>query len=423
MYCNKCGAEISNNANFCKMCGAKLNILQDVNDEYVVENSNTNNINEKYSGKKVLDIIAKIIMGVLAAIAFIMIIGGTFDIFEVNVVHFIIFVGVVGIVGWLEEKLPKFPAMFFAILEIIALIFCFAISNDVSSVLSVKKGCPNQYPDITYEEAFEEYFANPTWKNIGKDEEGNEIVKFTGSCAYLGNEAIAEIKFKIYEEQGSFIVSSVKVNNEEMDVLGNVLIMTVFEEYIDNHSQANYDDNTNDYSSKADINTNVTASNDILSDENVKNIEEFDINYSDIYGMILMDTEAMYDEFCYYSIYDMNNDGTKELILSYGTCNADYTNTVYTPVYYDDGEDCYWSAEEIGTFGTMMSIYASPNGNGINGVYVHMDWAYIVNAYFDNNGKLINNVIYEGPYEEINVELGEPLMSNYVNDHGLLHNS
>ena len=52
--------------------------------------------------------------------------------------------------------------IFFAIFEIIALIICFNISNDAGAVLSVKEGCPNQYPNITYEQAFEDYFVNPT---------------------------------------------------------------------------------------------------------------------------------------------------------------------------------------------------------------------------------------------------------------------
>ena len=123
---------------------------------------------------------------------------------------------------------------FWAILEIVALVICFSISNNVGAVLSVKEGSPDQFPNITYEEAFEEYFAQPTWENCGKDEDGNEVVKFTGICTYLESDAIAEVKFKIYEEQGHFVVSSIKINGEDMDLLGNALIMDVFEEYQNN---------------------------------------------------------------------------------------------------------------------------------------------------------------------------------------------
>ena len=105
----------------------------------------------------------------------------------------------------------------------------------MGAVLSVKEGSPNQYPNITYEQAFEDYFANPTWEAYGQDEDGNEVVKFTGTCTYLGSDAVAEVKFKIYEEQGRFVISSVKLNGEDMDLSGNVMIMDVFEEYQDSH--------------------------------------------------------------------------------------------------------------------------------------------------------------------------------------------
>ena len=47
----------------------------------------------------------------------------------------------------------------------------------------------------------------------------------------MGTDAIAEIKFTVYKEQESFVVSSVKLNGEDMDMWGNVLVMDVFEEY------------------------------------------------------------------------------------------------------------------------------------------------------------------------------------------------
>ena len=67
--------------------------------------------------------------------------------------------------------------------------------------------------------------------DIYEDEDGNEVVMFTGTCEYMGTDAIAEIKFTVYKEQESFVVSSVKLNGEDMDMWGNVLVMDVFEEY------------------------------------------------------------------------------------------------------------------------------------------------------------------------------------------------
>lgn len=115
------------------------------------------------------------------------------------------------------------------------MIICFSVANNVGTVASVKGGSPNDYPDITYESAFEYYFSNPSWKSVGKDEEGNEVVKFTGNCYYLGESAIAEIKFTLYEEQGSFVVSTVKINGQDIGWLGNVWILSIFDDYEQNY--------------------------------------------------------------------------------------------------------------------------------------------------------------------------------------------
>lgn len=235
MKCKACGAEITNDATFCNFCGEKVDQSQDTNNERVMKTTSQRSSEEKYSGKEMMDKIAKFITGGLSIISVIMVIGGLLGFFDSNPVPFLILVGVVMFANWLEEKLPKFPTIFFAIFEIIALIICFSISNDAGAVLSVKEGRPNQYPNITYERAFEDYFANPAWEACGKDEDGNEVVKFTGTCTYLGNDAVAEVKFRIYEEQGSFVVSSVKLNGEDMGLLGNAMIMDVFEEFQNSH--------------------------------------------------------------------------------------------------------------------------------------------------------------------------------------------
>lgn len=285
MKCRICGADIDDTAKFCNMCGERVVQSQDTNDESfgatanatncekknsskdmvdkivkfiksiledgsafvekmlkskstrneeskdAEENSHFANSEEKYSNKEMLEKIAKFITGVLSIVSGIMLIGAIVGIFDNNPVPFLVFIGVVMFVDWLQDKLPRFPTIFFAVFEILALIICFNISNNAVAVLSVKEGSPNLYPNITYERAFEDYFSNPEWEACGKDETGNEVVKFTGVCTYLGVDAIAEIEFKVYEEQGSFIVSSVTLNGEDMGEIGNLLVLAAFEEY------------------------------------------------------------------------------------------------------------------------------------------------------------------------------------------------
>lgn len=230
MKCEKCGSEIEKGAQFCTACGTKVEFTET---EKITEKVSSEN--EKYTGNEMLEKVGKFITGGLSLISVIMLIGAFFGAFDKNPIPFIIFIGVVLFFGWLQDKLSKVPTIVFAVLEIIALVICFNVASNVGAVESVKGGSPSAYPNITYEKAFDDYFTDPVWKSAGKDEDGNEIVKFTGGCYYLDENAVAEIKFTIYEEQGSFVVSSVKINGIDMGLLGNGLVMDVFEEYQQSH--------------------------------------------------------------------------------------------------------------------------------------------------------------------------------------------
>ena len=52
------------------------------------------------------------------------------------------------------------------------------------------------------------------------------------------------------------------------------------------------------------------------------------VNYRAAFQYILEDAYKHYGESCKYTLFDLDNDGVKELILSEGTCNADWINDV-----------------------------------------------------------------------------------------------
>ena len=93
--------------------------------------------------------------------------------------------------------------------------------------------------------------------------------------------------------------------------------------------------------------------------------ESFDIY--DIYGDVIYEVALTYGSDCEYALYDMDHDGTVELITSQGTSDADWSNTVYT---IDDSG----MLVEVGTFYGLVALYASENGDGIYSVYGHMDY-------------------------------------------------
>ena len=58
------------------------------------------------------------------------------------------------------------------------------------------------------------------------------------------------------------------------------------------------------------------------------------------------------------ALYDIDQDGIRELIISHGTCLADWVNDIYT---LQDGK--YVSM--IGTVGDQGMFYTAPDGNGM----------------------------------------------------------
>ena len=66
----------------------------------------------------------------------------------------------------------------------------------------------------------------------------------------------------------------------------------------------------------------------------------------------------------------MDHDDTVELIVSWGTCDADWTNTVYTVT--GNGQ-----LVEVGAFYGAVSLYAAENGDGIYSVYGHAGYQQV----------------------------------------------
>lgn len=108
-------------------------------------------------------------------------------------------------------------------------------TND-EHVRSVKYGSPNSYPEITYEEAFENFFGSPTWTYFRGTQEGSnvehDVVEFTGTCLYLDSEVKARIQFTISEDGKSFEATYLSFNDvPQANLIMYMLIDKVFSEY------------------------------------------------------------------------------------------------------------------------------------------------------------------------------------------------
>lgn len=88
----------------------------------------------------------------------------------------------------------------------------------------VKNGYPQLIPDITYEEAYDNFFENPTWRYFDSTE-GDEVVEFAGECRYSedGNvDEIEENNAKVYIQfvldEDEFELAYLKLNVDGKDV-------------------------------------------------------------------------------------------------------------------------------------------------------------------------------------------------------------
>lgn len=93
-----------------------------------------------------------------------------------------------------------------------------------------------------------------------------------------------------------------------------------------------------------------------LPDYNYLQTEEY-LTYSNV----LADRSANYPGNTKYALYDMDEDGIREMIISYGNSLADWKNDVYTL-----SEGKYVSM--IGSFSSDSLLYKAPDGNGIYAV-------------------------------------------------------
>ena len=128
-----------------------------------------------------------------------------------------------------------------------------------------------------------------------------------------------------------------------------------------------------------------------------QNANQYDsLNYSDAYGMILLDIAETYGSECKYALFDLNNDGILELLLSYGNDNADWRNSVYT---MNPSESPELSSVYVGDFNSQTMYYKAEDGNGIYSVYGHMGYQAVEQISMTTDNRLQVSVVKEGEAE------------------------
>ena len=105
------------------------------------------------------------------------------------------------------------------------------------------------------------------------------------------------------------------------------------------------------------------------------------------YEEIIGDTAAAHDGNGNYALYDIDQDGTKELIISFGESNADWMNYVYT---LENGTPVF-----IGNFSSPVMLYVADDNNGIYSVYGHMGYQK-VDRITKQDKQILTETVMEG---------------------------
>lgn len=115
------------------------------------------------------------------------------------------------------------------------------IQPENENVLAVKRGHSSVYPDKTYGEAFENFFALPTWEYFvgtkeGPDDDGDgepdyteeniDIVEFTGDCTYKNVQVKVLLQFTLEKDSDNFTATYLSLNDVPQD---NLTLMSLLE--------------------------------------------------------------------------------------------------------------------------------------------------------------------------------------------------
>lgn len=186
MFCRNCGQKVEDNAEFCPNCGTKINddsqnkVVNTVqsNQRYTNQYTNMDQRPYKKSGSKLPLIISIIVIAIVAVIG-------------------------ISIFAPSQNKYVKF----------------------------VKSGHPDNYPNITYGEAFDDFFGLPRWEYF-KGKDGEDVVEFTGDCRFHDQTVKAKMQFLLNVKNGTFEAGYFSMNEvPQVKLMTAVLINKVFSEY------------------------------------------------------------------------------------------------------------------------------------------------------------------------------------------------
>lgn len=147
-------------------------------------------------------------------------------------------------------------------------------------VIGVKNGYPEAAPQITYGDAFENFFANPTWKYFGSTD-GKDVVEFTGKCTYLDQEVKARLQFILSKDGKSFKQGALSFNDvPQSSLVTSALIFKAFASYAEDNDMELDSDLEDAFGSQTDLyydeDGDLVDTDNLASDNQYSRKEEAD---------------------------------------------------------------------------------------------------------------------------------------------------
>lgn len=159
-----------------------------------------------------------------------------------------------------------------------------SIETDDVKIYFVKNGYPLIYPNITYGQAFDEFFADPKWEYF-RSEEGVDVVEFTGICTYKETQVEANLQFILNESEGTFQQGALSFNDvPQEDLITSVMVCKAFEEYASNHDVSVDDieeENSMGSGTEATMGTAENTDSEYSGSESPETEEEEQVNDTD----------------------------------------------------------------------------------------------------------------------------------------------
>lgn len=138
-------------------------------------------------------------------------------------------------------------------------------------VIGVKNGSPDAMPEITYAEAFENFFGSPTWKYF-KSTDGKDVVEFTGKCTYMDQEVKARLQFILSNDGKSFEQGAMSFNDvPQSSLITSALVYKAFTSYAEK----------NDVEIDNDLEDAFGAQTDLYYDEDGNLVDTTDSSVAD----------------------------------------------------------------------------------------------------------------------------------------------